>query len=206
MPLLTVVSSSASPEPERPGSAGAAPTMRIELSPRLVMLVLGPNAPSHADWRASMASIELSIACGVPMVIVSHGGSPTALQSQLLGLRLARTRVALAIVSDHDGLVAALDWARGAPVFAMSGLEDALAYLGMTSELWCSMKRRVEVMYRDIVGAAPERPAVARYEPARPASAPPSSGWRRRRSPLPAEDASLVAGLWDQRAAGAGRR
>ncbi len=181
MPLLTVATASADLEPERAESAGATHTMRVELSPRLVMLVLGREAPSHADWRESVASIELSIACHVPILIVSHGASPTPLQSQLLGRWLARTRGA--IVSDHAEVAAALDWAIGVPVFAMSDLDDALAHVGLPRELHRSTMRRAEQMYRDIVGSAPDA-AAAGHDSAPPSSEPPSSVWRRRASAL----------------------
>lgn len=126
------------------------PYMAWKVIDRLVIVVLGTEEPTDAEWEDYLRAVERHGIDRTMQLVVTEGGGPNAMQRRYLSSLLARRSVPVAVVSGSvtiRAVVTAMSWfnhrIRG---FPPTSLRDAIAYLAIPASRTELIEREVAAM------------------------------------------------------------
>jgi hypothetical protein len=130
------------------------PTLLYSLSPRLVILVHGPVAPSNADWEAYLDALaalksKTDTIEDAGLLVVTDGANPSASQREAMNTRFPiKIRVAVVTASVvARGAVTIVSWFNPLiRAFTPTEFGDALRYLGVDPARYVEIRGRVADM------------------------------------------------------------
>jgi hypothetical protein len=123
----------------------------------LVMGVYGPQAPTDEEWEEYLEALKQQADNPLPVLTVSDGGGPNAVQRRKLIAMYTKEqgeRARIAVVTDTVatyGIVTAISWfSSGIKAFKTPNFEEALSYLGVEPARFAFVQMRIRMLRRTL--------------------------------------------------------